>query len=530
MFYLFLFYFAFRIIYTLIGIIVYSKDFSQYKSDEIESSDWNPNKVLMKKKKTFYFRIYKFFSIIKGFNYVFGKDKNQIYMENDIQFICGTKAVFFLLYTIEVCFMALNVYPHVVVDDQQFIKSLWIILIKISTFANECIICLNGILLTFKLMNYLKKYDTQFDFVSFVYFSLSLIYKVFAFYFLFSIFYLNVDFFSTNSDYSSFDYFKENEVFHSRDCYINITNLFIPLYYQYIYYNETTNLFFNGCFRPFYYMQSEFYCIIVTLIIFYCLLKFKSRALEIFLMISLAILIGLIYLNYDGTLIINNIDFFLGDNISIKKPHILFISYFLGNIAGVTYFYYCDIISPSPMIDNNPYLPFKYLYNVIKSYDQFRMSIKYFITFIFILIVLGINSIFYCLINNSDDFYIKYNQWIKFIYIYEKCIFNLCLLVLMLCSVAFKKSILRRTLSSFLFVSLNKFSWIFLLLIDFFSYLFYGLLKIENSLNMNDIVLFSIGLFIFLYFLSALITILIEIPFRVILKKKLRKFLIKKKN
>ena len=530
-YYLFIGYFFFRFFITLIGYYIFIKDFSQYENDRNDLLNVN-NNLKSKKKKGFY-RLYKLFSLMKGLKYIFGADKNQIYNQKDTQYICGTKCFLTFFFTLNIVYQFMMILPHSLYDgEKEFISSFWMIIIKLSTFCSQCITCINGILMTFKLMNYIKKYN-KYSIDSFFYFSIGLIIKVYSFYFIFYILYLNVDQY-TDDKFSHFDYFKNEILFKNRDCYINPLKILIPFYYQYFntIEQENTEISFDKCFRCFFYLQSEFYCFIFSLTIFYFIFKFKSKIFEFFVLFALVVSTILTFLNYKNYVWPKNftMDLFFGENFSIKKPHIIFPSYFLGNIAGVTYFYYCDTISTRPLLNNDSYMPFIFVYNMIKSYDQLKTILKILITYSFLIICLVLCSIYSLLIYTSENFTIELVGYLKFLFMYDKIIFNFCFLFLLLCLVGFRKRVVIRQILSFnLFIVFDKFSSIYLLCIEFFAYLFFGLGTFEIYINIKNIFLLSLGLFLIFYFLSALMAILIETPFRVILKLIVRKRL-KSKN
>ena len=63
---------------------------------------------------------------------------------------------------------------------------------------------------------------------------------------------------------------------------------------------------------------------------------------------------------------------------------------------------------------------------------------------------------------------------------------------------------------------------IYLLWVDSFTYLLIGLADFEVVMNVKILLMITVVIFILLYSLSAFITIVIEVPLRVCLKKYIR--------
>ena len=543
---IFLAFIVIRIIISIVGSIIYYKDFSQYQEssenlisttpldEEHKSSNFKDIKPILLHKTLFY-RVFKILSFSKSIKCIFSNDNNysnKIYKDKNIVLFLGFKYIFCFFFLLNHVFFTLLGFPHSSIDnDIQFMKSPWMAIIRLSTFSTEIIVCINGIILSFKLMNYLKKYN-NFSFVSFAYFGISLIYKTITFYFILFIFYLNVDHFTEifeGNDSDLFNYVKQK--FH-RDCYKSYKFLYIPFYYQY-YYNDNKENSFSECYRTYFFIQSEFYCVILTLIIFYIIFRFKSKLLEILILLTSLFSFGTIYcyIKFQRTY---TLSVFLGEVNSIKRPHLLYPSFFLGNIAGVTYFYYCDILSVQPMIENleYKYLPFKYFYTVIKLFDQQRKLIKYLTKFVLYFLSLVVCFNFYFIQkrynNNSNLFIDPIGDFINLIFIFERKIFNLLLIAILFSIICLGKSNLNLTITTNYFSYFENFSLIFLLLVDSFSYVFFGLVKIEVLINSNNLFLLSIGLFIVLYVISSILTICLEVPFRILLKNFVRSKLTQK--
>jgi hypothetical protein len=531
-----------RITISLVGKFIYHHDFSQFTTetqlkktdnlDEKEGDRVNSGQFKNRRgaKKRLFYKIYKVFSIFSAFKYIFGKSKKDYYMKNDTQFLCGTKFIFCYLYTFNHVFYTLINYPHNPNGDQQFLSSLWVNFLKLTSFSLEALICIDGILISFKLMNFLKKYK-NFSLKAFLFFSMSLLYQIITFYVIFFLFYLKVENISNVFGNTNNFQFLYNNYFQNRLCYNDPLKTLIPFYYQYYSVHMDKNEM-SECFRPFFLIYSQFFCMIVSLTIFYFCFKLKSRFFEAFVLVTCSLITLSIFLYYKEMKFGDqyNLRYMLGEVSSVKQPHLIFPSYFLGNLGGVAYFYYCDIISADPMIENYRYLPFKFTYWLIKSYDQLKVVLKFLISLAMVMIIFGLcfNFYMFLLINRSNDkpFSVPFNFLEKFLFMYERKIFNICLMILLLSLVGFKNNFIRHLLSFNIFISFDKFSMCFLQWVDGLAYLLFGLAKFNLFMNIYNLFMLSMGLFIFLYALSTFMVILLEVPLRIIMKNYLRKKLL----
>ena len=284
-------------------------------------------------------------------------------------------------------------------------------------------IFLDGFVYTFKLMNFVKKNR---EFKNFLKFSANLIPKIFVFLIIFyGVYFFQNDIRKVSVLSSLFEQYTENN--------FNYKCLKNPLYLLFPFINPITSdnnkmvyNYFNNCYQFSYLIINEFYCIIILIVMFYFLYRYKSQVLDI--AISIIMFINIIIMNFLPYLFegIKNekyylLKYLLGETFSLRYPNIMFNIFFIGVFTGLIYYYHYFSVNDLNSYLLEEYLPFKYLSNLM----QFFLKSNWFIKLLFILFSLGI-IIVDCLIffilqskGITGQILFPFSGFLKILYLYE---------------------------------------------------------------------------------------------------------------
>ena len=199
------------------------------------------------------------------------------------------------------------------------------------------------------------------------------------------------------------------------------------------------------------------------ILIFYITSRFRSSRLDLFISVLIILSGGLSFLFAyqipSGNLTIR---FILGDNLIYYRIEQMFFGYFLG--------------------------------------------------------VLGVFTLY--LLTSSNSIIIKNTNFSKFIFTYEKQIFQfLYLIYLLLILISIKGRFLQTFLTSDWTNFITRVSFVFISIVHSTTYLFYAKYDMDLFMNYKNIFLTSIGIFVFVFIISTIIVILFEIPLRILYKK-----------
>jgi hypothetical protein len=470
--------------------------------------------------------LYNILSLGSSFKMIF-TEKNYIYNDNNLKIINFFKvmSLFWLTYNHNI--WALITIPGRDVNSDVFFKNILLSLVKYSSFNIEIWITLEGFYLGFKLMSYIKKHNNSTSFKTFLLFYLNSIPKVIEFIFIFYMghFYIKnyKDFITLNTN-SLYEYFERN-IIYCRECVISPSILFY-LKLPYLDYFDQKEGFLK-CFKFTYIFLNEHLCFVITLIIFYILFKFKNKKLDYIFLISLILNVIFSFCSIQpkvGTLY--NFVNFLGETASLKYTHLYSNTYLIGVLMGVGYFYYKDSLSDNPLLANNKqYQPLSMINNVMMIIDHFSNKVKMIIVIVSIAIQIMLSLSYYLIKTyfvdtvNNDGINIIINKHIDMFTIYEKKIFLLAFVLLLLSVITYSGDILfTHFYSADIFGSLSRVGCCYLCIMDSLVYLFYCFYHVDLYFNYQNLFYSTFGLIIFVGFVSILITIMVELPMRMIVK------------
>lgn len=501
--------------------------------------------------RLFFWKIYKFIGFKSNLKYL-TSIKNKYYDDTDIEYIS-----FFRLYLLFWFIFNHNIYalikiPHKDLNNYNFFRSIWFTFIKFSAFSIECWIMLDGLIVSYKLMSYLKKHgdkihmnkEDTFGMKIFLKFYIISVSKMILFFFCFFVLHIYLgEFTGMIKDTPILQYFI-TKINNRKVCHKNPFSVFIPFYIQYCPHKTETLIGYRNCYRFVNILMNEFYCFTFIIILFYLAYLFKSKLFDYTLSGVFLVNLLLSYLSYSGEIggihkihkpspnyfTFSNI---LGDLKGYTYTHLFINTYMIGVFTGLVYFYYNDIISSNPIsTEEERYTPFKFTFIIMKFFDRSGKFLKkiYFVISIIGQVLISMSYYFYIKLFSrigdagqaggvSNNFEIEINDIIKFLLIYEKKIF-LFFFVLMILSLLLypKVTSMKHFVQSTLFIPFSRINFACLCILDTCVYLFYSAFNLEIFLNLQNLFLITIGLTVYISVLGTLLWILFELPFRIIYK------------
>jgi hypothetical protein len=271
-------YFLFKIVFSLLGLIVFgfttsgkddsgdSDDDSSEESDisinensqgyngaYIFSRGSNSSRQETSKFKNCFYKFWKVFSLTQNLNYLITL-KNKYYNDSGLVYISYFRIVTIFWYIFNHNVYALIKIPHKDYTNYNFFTSIWFAIIKYSTFSSECWVMLNGVVLAYNFMTYIKNYKlknpslSRVSITAYLKFYCFFVTKILIFLSTFTMIHIYMDHLSFLGDSPILKYFVR-EINNKRTCYSDPWSIFIPFYFQYESTQTASNLGFRNCFR-----------------------------------------------------------------------------------------------------------------------------------------------------------------------------------------------------------------------------------------------------------------------------------------
>jgi hypothetical protein len=324
-------------------------------------------------------------------------------------------------------------------------------------------------------------------------------------------------------------FYKHIEKFTNVECY---QNPFLILILPIIGYTEEIG-HTEKCFNFMYILVNEFYSIIICSIIFFLFFKFRSKIIEylfLFLFfISILILIVIVYIK----LYINDKyhyhyytkRYVLGEDLSLKTISFLFHYFFIGCISGLVYYY-----STLMNLNLEKYNIFGNCYNIMYRYIKINYVWRHIFGFFCLFLIFAICSYYPLLfllkflptyrlikeIGYLECFIISYENIIQ-IFLFMFFFFDI-----ILSTDALTKSFL----SNDIFILFERCSFVFLIISEPIVFLFETLMYLDGIFWTTENIFFlSIICFLITLFISIFLVFFIQLPVRLLTKKKEREYL-----
>jgi hypothetical protein len=448
--------------------------------------------------------------------------KNKIYSNKGLEMITGLRTFCLILITLNICFNLFQESPAIRPIHYKFLQNFLFGSIKFSSFGFYFWIYLDGFVYTFKLMHFSKK---EKSFKHFSKFLINLIPKIFAFIMIFyGVYKQQKDIGKVFDSSTLFEQYIENQFDYK--CLNN------PLYLIFPFINPITsdnnkmvNNYFNNCYEFSYVLINELYCIIILVIMFYFLYKYKSKVLDIIITVFVAmniLIMNLMPFFFEG---LNDEDYYLlkyvmGETFSLRYPHSMFNIFFIGIFTGLIYYYHIYSVNDYNSYLNEEYFPFQFLPNLMKYFYKFNWAIKSLLILFGLGIIILDCSIFYIVESGGEDGQILYNfsGFLKTLYLYESpiVIFSISILLIFLL-IAEDKFQIKAFLGSKIFYIMEKTSFCFVCLVQIISILFLSSSNFHGE-TWSFLYLYYVSFFIFAVglFASFIFSLVFELPAKIL--------------
>ena len=518
------------------------KENHENNNDLIEKNNFE-KKLSKKEKYPRFYALYRFCSISKSFSTLLQKENNKYYNEKDLYFILLFRFIALLLKVLidNLEFMFRN--PSKEIDNVELFKYPVVTLIKFSSFSDIIIILSESIIVSYKLMSFLRKYtpkDEEPSFKLFLNFFLHIIPSFLSVVILFFTFYFHNELIIMilililDIDYSTaIQHLKKNIV----DCNFCVNNAksLIPFYLHYRNFTDQNNSD-ESCFQFMLIMINLFYCYCLCILLIFISFKIKNKiydiAISIVFIISFFLPHSISCQSYLKGHNYFNINLLFGENCSTTYTHLFINYYFLGILIGFALFYNNNITHENSFQNSNNYKPF-YYFNDINGMI-FKSPI--WVHALIIIITIGI-QVFLCIyfqlysppILESNN--LEYlNDFVDFLYLNEKKIFALCFGILIGYLYIFKSESKLKTFgNNKIIITVNRLGYGFYASIESFINHIIISCRYIYSISAPNIIFSTFGFIILIIFINMIAYSLNDFPIRILCKKFLRKMILNNK-
>ena len=475
---------------------------------------------------SFFQTVVDFFNVMTNM-IILSTKKNKYMNDQDLEVVSFFKCIALLFITYFQNFDTLIKIPARDFENGDFYKHIYFFFMKLSSFASDCYLCLDGLTMIYKFMNYIKKNvieknEQSISIKVLLKFYIRVIVKVIVFLILYFVMGVCAKFFLRLIASDAIYEYTTNKIFNIQNTK-NLEYFIIPGINFYIGYlpNQYINFF---AYNRFLVMQvNEFYIFTIVILIFYLCYKFRSPLFDI-------IIVVIFILNYISNYFTcvsdlprekekYNFNRVARSLISVRYPHVIFDVYFIGVLTGMVFFYFKDVISKTPIISEE-YSPFKLCYHVMTAIDSLAPFLKLGISYLMLGLLLVLSSSFYFLCRFvHHDLLFDFDMLCQFLFFYEKGVFLLiyCLLIILLETYNDDSSI-KHLIKSNIFTHISRVSFCFVCSVSAFTYEAYCIFNFQLKLCYQNTWFITFGLFMFLYVFSLILTLVLELPLRKLLK------------
>ena len=461
---------------------------------------------------------------------------NFYYNEDNIEIISFFRMIVILFMTMMQNMETIIKIPARDFSSEDFYTSGWFIFLKLASYSIECYIALDGFLMMYKFMFYIKththkKVGNKISFSIFISFYLRIISKVIAFVFVFFFFSICAEYvLHFASEDSLYNYFVTK--IYDNDVHDWLLQIIIPFYNFKLSYSTDTNydkLFSYNRFITMY--INQFYVFTFVIIIVFISFKLKSKLYDIIITLLFILNIASMWITcpsetytdkdyYDLNKVIRGL-------FTIRHPHIMFNHFLIGVFSGLICFYHKDVISGEPINEQEgQYCPFKLCYNISQFIDSLPSICKsiWFYVNCLILIAIALNFKFILLITSKEDLLIEFTIVYRIIYYYEKTLFLLCFMfMVVLLQTNNEESSIKQLMSARVFTTIARIDLCYVSCLSVVVYGTFCLFNFQLKLSYQNLWFLSFGLFVCCFIISLGVTILIEVPMRILVKEIIEK-------
>lgn len=526
-----------------------------------------------------YFRFIKFLDLFNNIK-IYIQKRNRYFNENDIDLLSSIKAIILGYHILTLTIQVLIRLPNTSVFNTEYYKSFQLFAYKRSINSFTFWIILESATFSFKLMKFIQKKINkeenvnkrrQFKIVVNQTFKFFCFYipKIISYIFIFIVFYYLFEDYTCGFEAKMTYYYISKEIVNKKEC-IQLEKLwyaFIPFVnYKYNLYgssnkNQTEKFknIFQICFSFSYLYSNMFFSSLFFIVILFILFYFQKKAIDIIISLFaiFGTIISYIYYFFNSDSIFENDQnkykfyHFSGENYSIFYPHVFFGYYYLGCLIGFCLYYYNEQKNKNKENKSNRrksnsklneesqkkngtvelYKPMEFCYSFIKSLKDTKNYVKIIFLFIYIILCSIISNITYIifLIRKKDEeneiftIYIKEYKILQILYFFEKII-NSILFSFLICilSVLPKNYTIIKIMSSSFFTPISRAGFFATCSYEFLIYMLYCLFQLKVKIGFLVICYIMIGFYTIIVIFCIYASILIEFPFRIIIKNLLK--------
>ena len=490
--------------------------------------------------------LYKYISILTNI-IILTIRKSKYFNNKNMATLTQLRILSLLLITFSTNFDVLIKMTSKAFYDDSFYKEIYFIFLKFASFGLDIYITLDGFEVMYKLMNYYKKnyYDkgnNTITFLGILKFYLYSLYKIFSYIIIFLI----VNYFNRYYIYMHIGHNGEALYSYYSNNIINKNNIFQILnpkytFLSYFFPGDKNNddLIFNSKMSMLF--LNEFYIFTLFIFIFYIGNILKSKIYDYILLAYMFITYLLSYFIclYSNNYNVSGTELYTYNKITrnillIKYPHILFNHYLMGAFTGLVCFYLKDSTSNNPISNDKDKCPFSYCLHILGMFDFLIQKLKKVFLFLAFLILIMICCTFTLLLylntkNNNDKLSLDFILSLKIIYYYESglFIFIFCFItILFFANENESKKIRKYNILNLI----NRISFSYINTIYLMAYSYFCLFVFQFKLTYQNIFLYTLGLFVFFCIENLILTITFVLPFKIIFKSLLDKYIIINKS
>lgn len=475
--------------------------------------------------KDYFKNSYENFNILSNLNLLFAK-KSNCFDGFDLELFSFIQSILMFLMILNQNIAFIITIPVRDYSGQDFYQSFYFIFIILSSYAFNSWIVLDGMIMMYKFMWYLKTHVLEKDrsisikdIAKFYFLALS---KILLVIFMFLMFHYYSDSFAyfTSRGGSLYSYYKEM-VYKPID-FSQIVYLFIP-FYSLFQFDEISEVYEKYAYITT--SVNEFYSFTLILILFYIGIKIKAKIYDIIILCIVIINIIISFLtlqkepiNNDTQLRLKHLIF---QNYTGKHFHLTFNFYFLGAIGGMFLFYYKDVVNKKSISELTVlYLPYHYSYWIIQQLFLFKPCTKIALFIIVLVFKVIICAMFTIVVNFNSSITIDINFPVKFFYFILPIAFSVLFLfmIILIKLISSNQGFWHNLINFNIFRVLFRIKLAFFSSFDIMLLSYYCRFEFQLKLSYENMILISLGLFIFCMFYVICFTLAFELPIRLLTK------------
>ena len=465
---------------------------------------------------------------------------NKYYIDKNIE-------IFSFIRFIIMCFLSLynnagmlSILPPMNMTYKGFYQSLKLIIIKLSSYSLISWIMLDGAVVAYKFLSYIKantimsgQKTNVITFTKAFSFCFTFIPKILIYLYIYYLFYFCFDKFYTITTHSSFVnsfYFNYtliykylSEMYIKKKKYFNTWDGVVPLALEIKSGAFTDYTKFGDEFNFMYIITNEFlYCLLLILFLYLCF-NVKSHLLEKTVLCCIGVFIFILHFvfyysaNTEGESL--NLYYILGEQFSELGSALSFSYYFMGAILGICFFYFNDSSESGKfLLETTIHKPFEFLLNIVSFFSQHNILARSLLTVFSVCILLLTLPEVIALKYSSMDLP-EMNTFLFVCFFFEKILFGVLFMgiTLMLISLSKDQSI---NFTRFgVFSCLDRISFVFFAMLEWVILVSYSIFQFQVSLNYVNVIGISLGTFVITFGMSVVIHVCVELPIRKIVKR-----------